>query len=472
MLEKAGNWGVSLEHMRGAIILLLALQLACPRGVRGFAPLVAAGMQRFAPWGLAPQPAGRPCAAARAAACPGEEDPRPATVAAQTTGAGGEAQYDGIVPAIYPASTYLRDGDLSYPKGKCYSRADNPTALPAESTLCSLEGGKDALLFASGMAAATTIFQAALSPGDHVVIPSVMYWALRNWVHTFGEQWGVTVTEVDMCEASGAELDAALLMPRTRLVWVETPANPTWAVSDIKALAARAHDVRALCVVDSTTASPVLTKPLALGADIVMHSATKYLNGHSDLVAGALVASEALLQDEATAPVWAKVRALRAGNGAVLGAFDAWLLQRGMRTLFVRVQRQCDTALAIASHFEGHPQIQVLYPGLASCQGHEVAKAQMGYGFGGMLSFRITGGRDAAVAFAAACRVFRRATSLGGVESLVEHRASIEGPSSPVPDDLLRISVGIEDVRDLIEDLEAAAQVLANFQQAIDDHDH
>lgn len=382
----------------------------------------------------------------------------PATIAAQTAGVGSERQYDGIVPAIYPASTFLRDVDLSYPKGKCYSRADNPTALPAESTLCSLEDGKEALLFASGMAAATTVFQAALSPGDHVVIPKVMYWALRNWVHTFGQQWGVKVTEVDMSDATCNELVLALQQPNTKLVWVETPANPTWVVSDIRVLAAQAHNAGAVCVVDSTTASPVLTRPLMLGADIVMHSATKYLNGHSDLVAGALVASRDFVQDQSTGPVWDKVRALRAGSGAMLGAFDAWLLQRGMRTLFVRVRRQCDTALAIASHFEGHPKIQVLYPGLPSAPGHTVADSQMQSGFGGMLSFRIEGGQEAAVAFAAACRIFRRATSLGGVESLIEHRASIEGPSSPVPDDLLRISVGIEDSRDLIADLEAAAR--------------
>jgi cystathionine gamma-synthase len=394
----------------------------------------------------------------------GEGPLHPATIAAQTTGVGGEDQYDGIVPAIYPASTYLRDVDLSYPKGKCYSRADNPTVLPTESTLCSLEVGQEAMLFASGMAAATTVFQAVLSPGDHVVIPHVMYWALRNWVHTFCDQWGVAVTEVDMTAKDlpdqYEELDAALAKPRTKLVWIETPANPTWLITDISAVSARAHEVGALCAVDSTTASPVLTRPLILGADVVMHSATKYLNGHSDLVAGALVASVGLLAGQGGASAWAKMRALRGGNGAILGAFDAWLLQRGMRTLFVRVERQCATALAIARHFDSNKdnrRVQVLYPGLNSFPGHAVARAQMSGGFGGMLSLRIKGGREAAIAFAGRCRVFRRATSLGGVESLIEHRASIEGARSPVPDDLLRVSVGIESAEDLIADLEAAA---------------
>ena len=441
--------------MSVALAVLVGIVHACT-SVLGFTPTADAGLPSSA-WAraLSSAPAGY---RSRKASLRMEDVRHPATIAAQTTGVGSERQYDGIVPAIYPASTYLRDVDLSYPKGKCYSRADNPTALPAESTLCSLEDGKEALLFASGMASATVVFQAVLSPGDHVVIPKVMYWALRNWVHDFGRQWGVKVTEVDMSGATSVELEMVLQEPNTKLVWVETPANPTWVVSDIRALAAAAHHAGALCVVDSTTASPVLTKPLMLGADIVMHSATKYLNGHSDLVAGALVVSRDFLASETTAPVWAKVRALRAGNGAVLGAFDAWLLQRGMRTVFVRVQRQCDTALSIALHFEGHPKIQVLYPGLPSAPGHAVATGQMDSGFGGMLSFRIEGGREAAIAFAAACRIFRRATSLGGVESLIEHRASIEGPSSPVPDDLLRISVGIEDARDLIADLEAAAK--------------
>ena len=393
----------------------------------------------------------------------------PATIATQTTGAGRDEQYDGVAPAIYPASTYLRDVDLSYPKGKCYSRADNPTVTPAEDTLCSLEHGKDALLFASGMAAATTVFQAALVSGDRVVIPRVMYWALRSWIHTFCAQWGIHVTEVDMAakgtgdedsDGDYAELDAALAHPRTKIVWVETPANPTWIVTDIAAVAARARAAGALCVVDSTTASPVLTQPLTLGAHIVMHSATKYLNGHSDLVAGALVASVDMAAGESTAPIWAKVRSLRAGNGAILGAMDAWLLQRGMRTLYLRVGQQCASAHAIAKHFEANPAIDVLYPGLESFPGHAVARRQMANGFGGMLSLRVKGGREAAIAFAARCHVFHRATSLGGVESLIEHRSSIEGASSPVPGDLLRLSVGIEHVSDLIADLQQAADSL------------
>jgi cystathionine gamma-synthase len=245
-------------------------------------------------------------------------------------------------------------------------------------------------------------------------------------------------------------LAAAVEPGRTKLVWIESPANPTWPITDIAAAADIAHRAGAHLAVDSTVATPILTRPIELGADIVMHSATKYLNGHSDVVAGALVTAR---HDE----LWERIVAIRSGNGAVLGSFEAWLLLRGMRTLHLRVERASRTAQTIAEHFAGHARIvATLYPGLHSHPGHAVAARQMHGGFGGMLSIRVAGGERAAIATAARVTVWKRATSLGGVESLIEHRASIEGAGSPAPPDLLRLSAGIEDAGDLIGDLEQA----------------
>jgi cystathionine gamma-synthase len=296
------------------------------------------------------------------------------------------------------------------------------------------------------MAAATAVFQ-ALAPGDHVVVPNVMYWSLRNWLTGFARQWGLLVDTIDM-----ADLDAvaSAMRPETKLVWIETPANPLWTITDIAAVCGIAHARGAAVAVDSTVATPVLTQPLALGADLVMHSATKYLNGHSDVIAGALVTRE-------DTPLWQRIRALRAQLGGIIGPFEAWLLARGMRTLFPRVEVACRNAQRIAEHFAGHAKVaEVLYPGLASFAGHELARRQMRGGFGGMLSIRVRAGESAAIATAANVQVWKRATSLGGVESLVEHRASVEGAGTPVPADLLRLSVGIEDAGDLVDDLEQA----------------
>jgi cystathionine gamma-synthase len=305
------------------------------------------------------------------------------------------------------------------------------------------------LLFASGMAAATAVFM-AMSPGDHVLAPKVMYWSLRNWLISFAVPWGLDVELIDMTDP--AAVQAALRPGKTRLVWIETPANPLWTVTDIATTAQLAHGVGALLAVDSTVATPVLTQPLALGADIVMHAATKYLNGHSDLIAG-------VLSTRADHPHWQQVRKLRAQLGATLGSFEAWLLLRGMRTLHLRVSVASSSALRIAAHFDGHAAVaEVLYPGLPGCHGHEVARRQMQGGFGGMLSIRVEGGEAAAIAVAAHTRLWKRATSLGGTESLIEHRASVEGAGTPAPADLLRLSVGIEHVEDLIADLEQALQ--------------
>ena len=374
---------------------------------------------------------------------------RPETLAAQTL-AGVDAATGAIIPPIHPSTTYERDADLGYSRGACYSRADNPTYAVATDTLTALEGGADSLLFASGMAAATAVFQ-ALEPGDHVLAPSVMYWALRSWLLGFATRWGLEVELVDASDL--AAVKAALRPGKTRLIWLETPANPLWTVSDIAAIAELAHGAGARLAVDSTVATPALTRPLSLGADLVMHSATKYLNGHSDVVAGALTCAR---EDE----FWARIRQTLTQNGGVLGPFEAWLLQRGLRTLFPRVRWQSQSALTLAQELSTHPGVtHVFYPGLPDFPGHEIAQRQMRGGFGGMLSIRVRGGREAAVAVAAKVRLWKRATSLGGVESLIEHRSSIEGPTSPVPDNLLRLSVGVEATEDLLDDLRDALEV-------------
>lgn len=352
-----------------------------------------------------------------------------------------------VVPPIHMASTYLRDEDNGYSSGRIYARADNPTFDQAEATLAALEGGSKALVFSSGMSAATACFL-ALAPGDHVVVPKVMYWSLRNWLATFATHWGL---EVDFVDADRTDALAAAVRPgMTKLVWIETPANPTWCVTDIAAAADIAHRAGALLGVDSTVATPVLTRPIEFGADIVMHSATKYLNGHSDIIAGALVGA----RDDAH---WAKLRAIRAQLGTILGQTEAWLLMRGMRTLFPRVEWACRSAQTLSERLAAHPMVaEVLYPGLPTFAGHAVSRRQMAGGFGGMLSVRVKGGERAAIAAAARVALWKRATSLGGVESLIEHRASIEGPGTPCPPDLLRLSVGVEDCGDLFNDLDQA----------------
>jgi cystathionine gamma-synthase len=358
-----------------------------------------------------------------------------------------DEQTKALIPPVQPATTFIRDPDNQYRAGYSYGRSTNPTFVVPEALLTRLEGGAACLTFASGMAAATAVFL-ALRPGDHAVAPQVMYWGLRNWLRSYAADRGVVL---DFVDASATDALAAAVQPgRTKLIWIESPANPTWAITDIAAAAEIAHAAGARLAVDSTVATPVLTRPIEFGADVVMHSATKYLNGHSDVVAGALVAAR---DDE----FWQRIVAIRTGNGAVLGTFEAWLLLRGMRTLYLRVERCCRTAQAIAEHFAGHRRIVAsLYPGLPDHPGHAVAARQMRGGFGGMLSIRVAGGENAAIAAAARVKVWKRATSLGGVESLVEHRASIEGPGSPAPPDLLRLSAGIEDPSDLIGDLEQA----------------
>jgi cystathionine gamma-synthase len=374
------------------------------------------------------------------------DDQKPATIAAQGLGWIDETTR-AVSPPLHVSSTYIRDPDNQYRSGRDYIRADNPAFDQPEAVLAALEGGAGAMLYASGMAAAASVFL-SLRPGDHVVAPKVMYWGLRNWLMTYATQWGLQVELVEMSDLAAAK--AAVQKGKTKLVWVESPANPMWGVTDLVAVTEIAHAAGARVAADSTVATPVLTRPIEFGVDLVMHSATKYLNGHSDIIAGALVTRE---DDER----WQRLTMLRAQMGATLGSFESWLLLRGMRTLYPRVKTACANAMAIAERLSSSPHVaEVLYPGLKDFPSHAIAAKQMGGGFGGMLSIRVKAGEAAAIATAANVEIWKRATSLGGTESLIEHRASVEGPNSPCPPDLLRLSAGIEDADDLIRDLEAA----------------
>lgn len=352
-----------------------------------------------------------------------------------------------VVPPIHVTTTFIRDPDNQYRSGNIYGRPDNETVREAEGMIATLEDARAAFVFGSGMSAAVAVFL-ALQPGDHIIAPRVMYWALRGWLMKDAANWGLETTFVDMDDLSAVE--AAIRPGQTKLIWAETPANPTWSITDIEGVAriAKAHGAR--LAVDSTCATPLLTRPLDFGADIVMHAATKYLNGHSDVLAGALAT-------RAIDDFWARIQRNRGAMGLILGPFEAFLLIRGMRTLSLRVEAACQNAMELAQRFANHPQVvEVLYPGLSSHSGHAIAKRQMKGGFGGMLSVRVRGGEEAAIAAAARVELWKRATSLGGVESLIEHRASIEGPDTPCPRDLLRLSAGIEDVEDLYKDLDRA----------------
>ena len=373
-------------------------------------------------------------------------DLRPRTVAAQALGTI-EPATKAVVPPVHVATTFIRDPDNQYRSGFSYGRPDNATVRQCEAVIAALEGAADAKLFGAGMAAAIAVVL-ALDPPAHIVAPTVMYWALRRWFVDEAPRFGYRVTLVDTSDLEA--LRAAIRPGATKLVWVETPANPLWTVTDVAAAAEIAHAAGAILAIDSTVATPIFARPLALGADIVMHSATKYLNGHSDVIAGALAAAR-------SDGLWARVDSVRTGHGAILGPFEAWLVLRGLRTLDVRVRAQATTALELALRLTKHGEVdQVLYPGLPQHPGHAIAARQMAGGFGGMLSIRAKGGEHAAIAAAARVNLWKRATSLGGVESLIEHRASIEGPTSPCPPDLLRLSVGLEDVEDLYADLDRA----------------
>ena len=371
------------------------------------------------------------------------KDMQPATLAAQAGGAI-DLQSGGVVPPIQPATTFARGRDYApLNPANTYARDHNDVVRQAEAVLAQMEGGSEALLFPSGMAAIAALFR-TVPNGGRVVVQSGIYWGTTKWIREFCERRQVVMDEVDASDI--AALKAVCGKERADLVWVETPSNPWLKSVDIAAAAEVAHGVGALLVVDSTAATPILSNPLKFGADMVMHSATKAINGHSDVLAGVLVTKDG-------GAVWDEIANDRASAGAVLGPFEAWLLLRGMRTLPLRVERMCENAMKVAEFLADHPQVEeVFYPGLQGFAGHEIASKQMRGGYGFLMSFLVKGGREEALRVAGRLNLFHRATSLGGVESLVEHRHTIE-PHTGIPENLLRISVGIEDAGDLIADL-------------------
>jgi cystathionine gamma-synthase len=356
-----------------------------------------------------------------------------------------DAATGAISAPIHLSTTYERDADGGYARTFSYTRPDNPARQALETCIAALEGGADAACFASGSAATLAIFS-LLKSADHVIAPRECYHGTRQQLREIVSAWGVRVDFVDATRLE--ELDARLT-PATRLIWIETPCNPTVRVTDIAAFAARARDRGALLVCDNTFATPVVQRPLELGVDFVMHSSTKYFGGHSDVMGGAVVARE-------RSPAWERIRNYQGVAGAVPSPFDCWLIRRSLATLPLRVRTQSASALEVAEYLRRHPRVErVLYPGLPDDPGHAVAARQM-RGFGAVVAVCVRGGAAEALAVAARTRVFIRATSLGGVESLIEHRASVEGPDTPTPQNLLRLSIGIENAQDLIADLEQA----------------
>ncbi len=357
-----------------------------------------------------------------------------------------------VVPGIELSSTFARNSDYELRDDYVYGRYGGPTTVQAETVISSLDGSAASLLFGTGMAAFVALFE-MLETGAHVVLPQVMYHGGLDWVRRLEAKRGLRVTLFDATKAD-ALMNA--VQHDTALVWIESPTNPSWDVIDIAAAAEIAHNVGALLAVDCTVSPPVTMNTLGLGADIAFQSATKYLNGHSDITGGVLSLAQTGAQ---TGELHEELTLLRKLQGSIMAPFDAWLLIRGMRTLYLRYERASENALTIAKHFHGHPMVEaVLYPGLPSHPGHDVACRQMKGGFGGMMSLLVKGGEDAARDAARYAQVFFPATSLGGVESLIEHRKTVEGPHSLVAPNLLRLSVGIEDVRDLIADLEQALE--------------
>ena len=373
-----------------------------------------------------------------------------ATIAAQALHLINE-QTGAVVPGIEPASTFARNSAYELRDAFVYSRYGSPTTAAGEAVLNALCGGQGALLFNTGMSAIIAVFE-TLRAGQHIVAPKIMYHGAADWLRRLSETRGIGVTFFDQTEPGA--LQRAIEPGKTAIVWIESPVNPTWDVIDIAEAAQIAHDAGAILGLDATVTPPCTTDALALGVDIVFQSATKYLGGHSDLTAGALVTA-------ANNERWQEIALARKLTGGILQAFEAWLLIRGMRTLFVRFERASQNALTIARHFEKHPKIErVLYPGLESHPGHRVASRQMTNGFSGMLSLMVKGDGAAARQMASQVSVFMPATSLGGVESLIEHRKTVEGPHSHVPENLVRLSVGIEAADDLIADLEQALDTI------------
>jgi len=348
---------------------------------------------------------------------------------------------------IHLSTTFERSPDGEYPLGYSYSREGNPNRQALEVCLADLEGGKEALAFSSGLAVTTAVVQ-GLQPGDHILAPDDAYYGLRRVVGGLFERWPIEVSYVDITNLDAL---AAALRPNTRLIWVETPSNPLMKIADLAAIAslARAAGPHVMTICDGTFATPVLQRPLEFGIDLVTHSTTKYIGGHSDVIGGALITLYPNYLFE-------RARLAQTYGGGVPSPFDCWLTLRGIGTLPYRVRAQAENALRVARFLRQHPAVEAVhYPGLEEHPGHQVAARQMA-AFGGMLSFQVRGGRETAMAAAARCRLFIRATSLGGPHSLIEHRASVEGPGTKVPQNLLRLSIGLEHADDLSEDLEQA----------------
>jgi cystathionine gamma-synthase len=371
--------------------------------------------------------------------------PHPATRLAQA-GCHPDPQTGALTPPLHLAATFERDPSGDYSRGYVYARWGNPTRDLLEATLAELEAeGAEAAAFASGMAAAAAVLQ-ALRPGDHVLLADDVYHGVRHLLRTTFGEWGLTYTEVDQ-----TDLDAvrAALRPETRIIWAETPSNPLLKITGIAALAEVATSAGALLLVDGTWTTPLLQRPLELGADLVLHSATKYLGGHSDTLLGVVATRPGL-------DFFERIRGLQKNAGAVADPFACWLVLRGMRSLGARMPLHSANAQRVAEALEAHPRVEAVhYPGLPGHPQHALAARQMD-GFGGMLAFQVAGSAEDALGVVARVRLFTRATSLGGTESLIEHRASIETPPSPTPPNLIRVSVGLEHADDLVADLEQA----------------
>ncbi|MEP6491386.1 MAG: PLP-dependent transferase [bacterium] len=350
-----------------------------------------------------------------------------------------------VTPPIHLSTTFAREADGSYRAGFLYSRYANPNRTALELCLADLEGGSVAAMFSSGSAATMTLLQ-AIGPSSHVIIPDDAYFGTLKLVRDVFGPWGMELSAVDMTKPSAVE---QAMRANTKLVWIETPSNPLLRVTDIAAITAIAHGGGAVCAVDNTWGTPVLQRPLDLGADVSMHATTKYLGGHSDVLGGALVARE-------NNELFQRIAGIQMTGGAVPSPFECWLTMRGIRTLPLRVQAQSTTAMALAQFLSDHPKVEAVhYPGLASHSAHGVAKRQMS-AFGGMMSVQAGHNRTESIAIASRLQLFTQATSLGGTESLIEHRASVEGPGTRAPENLLRVSVGLEHIEDLKEDFDRA----------------
>lgn len=368
------------------------------------------------------------------------------TLAIHAAGDQAAASAGAVIAPIHLSTTFERDAEGNFSGGYMYTRHGNPSRTALEKCLAALEGGAEAACFSSGSAAAMAVFQ-ALEPGDHVLVPEDMYMGIQNMIREVMTRWKLEFSFVNLDRLEDH------LQPNTKLIWIETPSNPLMKVTDIGKITALARKKKLITVCDNTFATPVFQRPLELGADLVMHSTTKYIGGHSDVLGGAIIG-------RSSDDFFKKIRQVQTLGGGVLSPFDCYLTLRGVKTLACRMRVHDANALQLAAWLAAHPKVeQVFHPGLAGHPGHGIARSQMS-GYGGMFSFLIRGGRAEALQLINSCRLFTHATSLGGVESLIEHRASQEGPGSRSPENLLRVSTGIEDIDDLIADLEQAFQEL------------